>query len=90
MLQEKAAEWGWSYNKLLAEICGKPVIAWTVENFVMSSLIDKIILVVNPDEKVVFKKIIEPYTAVTDITLVKAEVQGRIQFIMAARSEKFC
>ncbi|NLM76205.1 MAG: 2-C-methyl-D-erythritol 4-phosphate cytidylyltransferase [Clostridiaceae bacterium] len=67
----KGSRMGLGYNKLLAEICGKPVIAWTVENFVMSSLIDKIILVVNPDEKVVFKKIIEPYTAVTDITLVK-------------------
>jgi len=65
----KGSRMGLGYNKLLAEICGKPVIEWTVRNFAESGLIDRIVLVVNSDEKDVFRSIAEHYTGMVNIIL---------------------
>ncbi|NMA67293.1 MAG: 2-C-methyl-D-erythritol 4-phosphate cytidylyltransferase [Clostridiaceae bacterium] len=65
----KGSRMGLGYNKVLANLCGRPVIEWTVKNFSIPALIDKIVLVVNPDEKAVIKNIIEPYSDIINITL---------------------
>lgn len=42
---------GLGYNKMFADLCGRPVIDWTVQKFVDSGLIDEIVLVINADEE---------------------------------------
>ncbi len=52
---------GLGYNKVLADLQGRPVIEWTIRNFVFSGLIDTLILVVNPKDKEDMTRICDPY-----------------------------
>lgn len=52
---------GLGYNKVLAELRGRPVIEWTIRRFLFSELIDTVILVVNSKDKETMMRICEPY-----------------------------
>ena len=61
---------GFGYNKVLAPICGRPVIEWTLRSLIDSALADKLILVVNPDDRDDMDRICRPYVNKMDISLV--------------------
>ena len=58
----KGNRMGLGYNKLLANLQGRPVIEWTIRKFVLSELIDVLVLVVNPEDKNAMEGICKPYT----------------------------
>ncbi|MGI6085450.1 MAG: 2-C-methyl-D-erythritol 4-phosphate cytidylyltransferase [Acetivibrionales bacterium] len=58
----KGSRMGLGYNKVLADLRGRPVIDWTIRKFVFSGLIDNLILVINPEDKEAMETICEPYT----------------------------
>lgn len=57
----KGSRMGLGYNKVLADLCGRPVIDWTIRNFVESRLIDVLVLVINPDDEKAIKELCLPY-----------------------------
>lgn len=57
----KGNRMGLGYNKVLAPLCGKPVIEWTIQSFVHSNLIDQLILVISPEDEKAMAQICMPY-----------------------------
>ena len=65
----KGSRMGLGFNKVLANLQGRPVIDWTIQKFVLSNLIDTLVLVINPEDRKAMEGICEPYT-------------GKVKFIM--------
>jgi 2-C-methyl-D-erythritol 4-phosphate cytidylyltransferase len=61
---------GLGYNKIFAPLCGKPVIEWTMRAFINSGLIDRFVLVVNPDDREEIIKLCNIYTDKIDLKIV--------------------
>lgn len=57
----KGSRMGLGYNKVLADLRGRPVIEWTIRKFVFSRLIDSLILVINPEDKEAMASICSSY-----------------------------
>ena len=57
-----SVRYGGDIPKQFQDICGRPMLTWTIEKFQMAETIDKIIIVV-PEDSLVFvsEKIIDPY-----------------------------
>ena len=57
-----SVRYGGEIPKQFQDICGRPLLTWTIEKFQMAETIDKIIIVV-PEDSLVFvsEKIIDPY-----------------------------
>ncbi len=57
-----SVRYGGEIPKQFQDICGRPMLTWTIEKFQMAETIDKIIIVV-PEDSLVFvsEKIIDPY-----------------------------
>lgn len=53
----KGSRMGLGFNKLLAPICGLPVLHWTIKAFAGSGLVDKLILVINTDDEAAVSEI---------------------------------
>lgn len=66
----KGSRMGLGYNKVLAPLCGKPVIEWTIRSFVSSELIDKLVLVINPEDENRMKEICRLYKKYIDFSVV--------------------
>jgi len=58
----KGSRMGLGFNKVLANLKGRPVIEWTIREFVMSDLIGTLVLVINPEDREAMLDICEPYT----------------------------
>lgn len=65
----KGNRMGLGHNKVLAPLCGKTVIEWTLESFINSGLVDKIVLVINPDDEEQMREISRHYKDRMDIIL---------------------
>jgi 2-C-methyl-D-erythritol 4-phosphate cytidylyltransferase len=65
----KGSRMGLGYNKVFADLRGRPVIEWTIRKFVYSQLIDTMILVINPDEKEAMARICQPYINKIDLIM---------------------
>ena len=61
---------GLGYNKVLADLCGRPVIEWTVRNFIQSGLIDNLVLVINPNDQKEMKDIFSSFKDLIDLKIV--------------------
>jgi len=61
---------GLGYNKVLADLCGGPVIEWTVRNFIQSGLIDNLVLVINPNDQKEMKDIFSSFKDLIDLKIV--------------------
>jgi len=55
----KGKRFGWKKNKLLYTVNSKPLIWYTLKNIEQSSVVDKILLVVDKDSKIEFQKIVK-------------------------------
>ena len=60
---------GLGYNKVLADLCGRPVIEWTVRNFIQSGLIDNLVLVINPNDQKEMKDIFSSFKDLIDLKI---------------------
>jgi len=71
---------GLQVNKLLYNIHGKPIIAYTLEIFQKLNCVDEIILVVKKNEQIIFEKIVEDYnfTKVTKFVIGGATRQDSV------------
>ncbi len=58
------------YNKVLAELCGKPVVEWTIRNFIETGLIDNLVLVINPKDQEEMNDIFNIYKNKTNLKIV--------------------
>lgn len=67
----KGSRMGLGHNKVLAKVCGKTVIEWTLDNFINSGLVDRIVLVISPDDKEQMAEVSRQYRERIDITLVE-------------------
>jgi 2-C-methyl-D-erythritol 4-phosphate cytidylyltransferase len=61
---------GLGYNKVLAPLCGKPVIEWTLQSFVQSKLTDSLVLVISPEDEEAMAEISIPYMKTVDLKIV--------------------
>lgn len=66
----KGSRMALGYNKVLAPLCGKSVIEWTLEGFVKSKLIDKLVLVISPDDEEIMTQVCKPYINRVELVLV--------------------
>lgn len=53
----KGNRMGLGFNKVLAPVCGIPVLSWTIRAFVVSRLVDRITLVISPDDEDAIREI---------------------------------
>jgi len=58
----KGSRMGLGFNKVLVNLEGRPVIEWTIRKFVLSNLIDSLVLVINPEDREAMVRICEPYS----------------------------
>ena len=58
----KGSRMGLGFNKVLAPVCGTPVLSRTIEAFENSRMVDKIILVISPDDEVAVREIVNRFT----------------------------
>lgn len=61
---------GLGYNKIIADISGRPVIEWTIKNFIETGLIDNLVLVINPIDLKEIDVIVKPYENMLDLKIV--------------------
>lgn len=66
----KGSRMGLGYNKVLAPLCGKPVIEWTIMGFVSSGLIDKLVVVINAEDELRMRDICRLYEDRIDLSIV--------------------
>ncbi len=66
----KGSRMGLGYNKVLANLRGRPVIEWTIRKFVFSELINFLVIVINPEDKEAMARICEPYINRIEIIMV--------------------
>jgi len=65
----KGSRMGLGFNKVLANLQGRPVIEWTIRKFVLSNLIDTLVLVINPEDREAMADICGPYTDKIDFIM---------------------
>ncbi len=66
----KGSRMGLGYNKVLASLCGKPVIDWTLKSFVHSGIIDRLILVISPEDEGAMAQVCQNYIDQMEIAMV--------------------
>lgn len=52
---------GLGYNKVLADLCGRPVLDYTISAFVNSKLVETVVLVISPEDEEEMTRICGPY-----------------------------
>lgn len=57
----RGSRMGLGYNKVLADLCGRPVIDWTIKKFIESKLIDILVLVINPEDQRAIDELCQAY-----------------------------
>ncbi len=57
----KGSRMGFGYNKVLADLCGRPVIDYTISAFAYSKLVGTVVLVISPEDEEEITRICKPY-----------------------------
>lgn len=65
----KGSRMGFGYNKVFADLCGRPVLDYTISAFVSSGLVGTLVLVINPDDEDKAVNICAPYNKEFNIVM---------------------
>lgn len=65
----KGSRMGLGYNKVLADLCGKPVLEHSIKAFADSDLVGTIVLVISPEDEQRIAEICKPFSKVLNLII---------------------